>query len=105
MNGPSMQGDLGLNIREAHAFNTNDGYSLDVFVVDGWQGVRASVDVAHSTHHLAECGGLYRTPHLTPWRSSWVGGSSTCRRLQPPRSGLLTTQDGSSCLQKSPCLQ
>lgn len=31
-------GDLGLNIREAHAFNTNDGYSLDVFVVDGWQG-------------------------------------------------------------------
>mmetsp|Transcript_5063 Transcript_5063/g.10998 ORF Transcript_5063/g.10998 Transcript_5063/m.10998 type:complete len:609 (-) Transcript_5063:1179-3005(-) len=26
--------DLGLNIREAHAFNTNDGFSLDVFVVD-----------------------------------------------------------------------
>jgi hypothetical protein len=25
---------LGLNIREAHAFNTNDGFSLDVFVVD-----------------------------------------------------------------------
>ncbi|PNH05660.1 hypothetical protein TSOC_008067 [Tetrabaena socialis] len=30
-------GDLGLNIREAHAFNTNDGFSLDVFVVDQWQ--------------------------------------------------------------------
>lgn len=29
-------GDLGLNIREAHAFNTTDGFSLDVFVVDGW---------------------------------------------------------------------
>jgi len=29
-------GDLGLNIREAHAFNTKDGFSLDVFVVDGW---------------------------------------------------------------------
>lgn len=26
----------GLNIREAHAFNTADGFSLDVFVVDGW---------------------------------------------------------------------
>eukprot|EP00873_Tetraselmis_striata_P034504 jgi/Tetstr1/454768/TSEL_041651.t1 len=26
----------GLNIREAHAFNTQDKYSLDVFVVDGW---------------------------------------------------------------------
>ncbi|KAG2485770.1 hypothetical protein HYH03_015484 [Edaphochlamys debaryana] len=30
-------GDLGLNIREAHAFNTNDNFSLDVFVVDQWQ--------------------------------------------------------------------
>ena len=28
------QSDLSLNIREAHAFNTNDGFSLDVFVVD-----------------------------------------------------------------------
>ncbi|XP_062021066.1 serine/threonine-protein kinase STY8-like [Rosa rugosa] len=25
-----------LNIREAHVFSTTDGYSLDVFVVDGW---------------------------------------------------------------------
>ena len=32
-----MQSDLGLNIREAHAFNTNDKFSLDVFVVDQWQ--------------------------------------------------------------------
>jgi hypothetical protein len=30
------QGDLGLNIREAHVFNTTDGFALDVFVVDGW---------------------------------------------------------------------
>jgi len=29
--------DLGLNIREAHAFNTTDGFSLDVFVVDQFQ--------------------------------------------------------------------
>ena len=28
--------DVGLNIREAHVFSTADGYSLDVFVVDGW---------------------------------------------------------------------
>jgi hypothetical protein len=28
--------DVGLNIREAHVFSTVDGYSLDVFVVDGW---------------------------------------------------------------------
>ncbi|KAF3324916.1 serine/threonine-protein kinase HT1-like isoform X1 [Carex littledalei] len=33
----SLLGELGLNIQEAHAFSTNDGYSLDVFVVVGWQ--------------------------------------------------------------------
>ncbi|GMH40072.1 hypothetical protein BSKO_07976 [Bryopsis sp. KO-2023] len=30
-------GDAGLNIREAHVFNTHDKFSLDVFVVDGWE--------------------------------------------------------------------
>uniref|UniRef100_A0A804KE30 Uncharacterized protein n=1 Tax=Musa acuminata subsp. malaccensis TaxID=214687 RepID=A0A804KE30_MUSAM len=32
----SLLAEVGLNIQEAHAFSTNDGYSLDVFVVDGW---------------------------------------------------------------------
>lgn len=32
----SLLADIGLNIQEAHAFSTNDGYSLDVFVVAGW---------------------------------------------------------------------
>ncbi|BFG40713.1 hypothetical protein CerSpe_269880 [Prunus speciosa] len=32
----ALLSDLGLNIREAHVFSTTDGYSLDVFVVDGW---------------------------------------------------------------------
>ena len=32
------QGDLNLNICEAHAFNTVDRFSLDVFVVNGWSG-------------------------------------------------------------------
>lgn len=31
-------GDLNLNICEAHAFNTLDKFSLDVFVVNGWKG-------------------------------------------------------------------
>ncbi|KAM0851650.1 hypothetical protein ACQ4PT_052327 [Festuca glaucescens] len=31
-----LLGEIGLNIQEAHAFSTNDGYSLDVFVVVGW---------------------------------------------------------------------
>eukprot|EP00249_Psilotum_nudum_P017227 c26222_g1_i1 orf=2530-3321(-) len=32
----SILADLGLNIREAHVYSTTDGYSLDVFVVEGW---------------------------------------------------------------------
>ncbi|XP_057966395.1 serine/threonine-protein kinase STY46 [Malania oleifera] len=32
----SLLSELGLNIQEAHAFSTIDGFSLDVFVVDGW---------------------------------------------------------------------
>lgn len=33
----ALLSDIGLNIREAHVFSTTDGFSLDVFVVDGWQ--------------------------------------------------------------------
>lgn len=32
----SLLAEMALNIQEAHAFSTMDGYSLDVFVVDGW---------------------------------------------------------------------
>ncbi|CAK7355629.1 unnamed protein product [Dovyalis caffra] len=32
----SLLAEIGLNIQEAHAFSTVDGFSLDVFVVDGW---------------------------------------------------------------------
>ena len=39
------QGDLNLNICEAHAFNTLDKFSLDVFVVNGWKG---QVGFSHS---------------------------------------------------------
>ncbi|GLT30285.1 hypothetical protein SLA2020_050920 [Shorea laevis] len=32
----SLLAEVGLNIQEAHVFSTTDGFSLDVFVVDGW---------------------------------------------------------------------
>ncbi|KAG4403676.1 hypothetical protein GLYMA_01G161600v4 [Glycine max] len=32
----AILGEMGLNIQEAHAFSTTDGFSLDVFVVEGW---------------------------------------------------------------------
>ncbi|XP_074272538.1 serine/threonine-protein kinase STY46-like isoform X1 [Silene latifolia] len=45
----ALLSDLGLNIREAHVFSTTDGYSLDVFVVDGW-----SIEDADSLHKAME---------------------------------------------------
>lgn len=33
----TLMSDIGLNIREAHAFSTSYGYTLDVFVTDGWK--------------------------------------------------------------------
>lgn len=46
-----IQGDLGLNICEAHAFNTSDRFSLDIFVVDGWKadGSKESLEQALSS--------------------------------------------------------
>ncbi|KAL5706311.1 Serine/threonine-protein kinase sty46 [Ranunculus cassubicifolius] len=32
----SLLAEINLDIQEAHAFSTTDGYSLDVFVVEGW---------------------------------------------------------------------
>ena len=47
------QGDLNLNICEAHAFNTLDKFSLDVFVVNGWKGeVGKSAVLCLSANHL-----------------------------------------------------
>jgi hypothetical protein len=47
----ALQGDLGLNICEAHAFNTSDRFSLDIFVVDGWKpdGSKESLEQALSS--------------------------------------------------------
>lgn len=39
----ALLAELGLNIQEAHVFSTTDGFSLDVFVVDGWYEVPSLV--------------------------------------------------------------
>lgn len=59
----ALLSDIGLNIREAHVFSTSDGYSLDVFVVDGWP-----VEDIH---------GLYEAMEKAVARSegSWSGAS------------------------------
>ncbi|GFP97794.1 serine/threonine-protein kinase ht1 [Phtheirospermum japonicum] len=59
----ALLSDIGLNIREAHVFSTTDGYSLDVFVVDGW--------------HTEDTEGLYEAMKKVIARSegSWSGSS------------------------------
>ncbi|KAF7810750.1 serine/threonine-protein kinase STY46-like isoform X1 [Senna tora] len=48
----SLLAEIGLNIQEAHAFSTTDGYSLDVFVVDGWPNELADFVVKQETEQL-----------------------------------------------------
>ncbi|XP_065848247.1 serine/threonine-protein kinase STY8-like isoform X2 [Euphorbia lathyris] len=59
----ALLSDINLNIREAHVFSTTDGYSLDVFVVDGWP--------------VEEIDGLYEAMGKAIGRSegSWSGSS------------------------------
>ncbi|KAK2404449.1 ACT protein tyrosine kinase family protein [Trifolium repens] len=61
----ALLSDIGLNIREAHVFSTTDGYSLDVFVVDGWP--------------LEETDGLYAAMEKAVARSegSWSHSSNS----------------------------
>uniref|UniRef100_A0A0R0EDF6 non-specific serine/threonine protein kinase n=1 Tax=Glycine max TaxID=3847 RepID=A0A0R0EDF6_SOYBN len=49
----ALLSDIGLNIREAHVFSTTDGYSLDVFVVDGWP-VEGSWSRSSNSHSAVE---------------------------------------------------
>ncbi|KAL7117747.1 hypothetical protein ACP275_03G092800 [Erythranthe tilingii] len=59
----ALLSDVGLNIREAHVFSTIDGYSLDVFVVDGW--------------HSEDTEGLYDLMHkaIAGSEGTWSGSS------------------------------
>ncbi|PON49961.1 Mitogen-activated protein kinase kinase kinase [Parasponia andersonii] len=51
----SLLAEIGLNIQEAHAFSTCDGFSLDVFVVEGWpheetEKLRAALEMGISKY-------------------------------------------------------
>ncbi|THG04684.1 hypothetical protein TEA_017229 [Camellia sinensis var. sinensis] len=64
----ALLGEVGLNIQEAHVFSTVDGYSLDVFVVDGWPYEKQCWPNCHLSSPTAEQEqtGIKREPdHLT----------------------------------------
>ncbi|CAD6252126.1 unnamed protein product [Miscanthus lutarioriparius] len=68
--------ELGLDIQEAHAFSTIDGYSLDVFVVTGWH--------LESTEQLQ--GKLLQKFHNAETRA-WPVSSSSSPSSEGPQGG------------------
>ncbi|XP_045832712.1 serine/threonine-protein kinase STY46-like isoform X4 [Trifolium pratense] len=68
----TLLSEIGLNIQEAHAFSTLDGYSLDVFVVDGWEGQdteRLKHEVTKKMQKLEEDQWFPLLPFPKPWCS------------------------------------
>ncbi|XP_062197496.1 serine/threonine-protein kinase STY46-like [Phragmites australis] len=68
----ALLSDIGLNIREAHVFSTTDGYSLDVFAVDGWP--------------IEDTGGLHKALEASILRNegSWSGSDSSTSEKSLP---------------------
>lgn len=68
----ALLSDIGLNIKEAHVFSTTDGYSLDVFVVDGWP--------------VEETDGLHKALEVSILRNegSWSGSESSASKRSLP---------------------
>ncbi|KAF8754448.1 hypothetical protein HU200_011461 [Digitaria exilis] len=70
--------ELGLDIQEAHAFSTIDGYSLDVFVVTGWH--LESTDQLQGKllqkFHKIEAQACPVSSTSSPSSEGWQGGES-----------------------------
>ncbi|XP_044475350.1 serine/threonine-protein kinase STY46-like isoform X6 [Mangifera indica] len=77
----ALLSDIGLNIREAHVFSTTDGYSLDVFVVDGWP--------------VEDTDSLYLAMEKAIARSegSWSGSSNSCPPMEKALAGQTISGD------------
>lgn len=60
----ALLSDVGLNIREAHVFSTADGYSLDVFVVDGWHSEVYCLSLSIVGSCIARATGAVFIPHI-----------------------------------------
>ncbi|KAL0438239.1 UNVERIFIED_CONTAM: Serine/threonine-protein kinase STY46 [Sesamum latifolium] len=77
----ALLSDIGLNIREAHVFSTTDGYSLDVFVVDGW--------------HTEDTEGLYdaMVKAIAGSEGSWSGSSHSQSIVEKAIAAQTKTED------------
>ncbi|XP_042067317.1 serine/threonine-protein kinase STY8-like isoform X1 [Salvia splendens] len=77
----ALLSDAGLNIREAHVFSTTDGYSLDVFVFDGW--------------HSEDTEGLYNIMRkaIAESEGSWSGSSRSQSILEEAIAAQRNSED------------
>ncbi|GLJ40447.1 hypothetical protein SUGI_0833400 [Cryptomeria japonica] len=86
----SLLSDIGLNIQEAHAFSTTDGYSLDVFVVDGWPLEETEQLRETLANELANCEkGLWSkpSPSSSPMEQTPSSGESNVECVRIPNDG------------------
>ncbi|PUZ71781.1 hypothetical protein GQ55_2G342000 [Panicum hallii var. hallii] len=87
----SLLGELGLNIQEAHAFSTNDGYSLDVFVVVGWHDEETEdlVEAVQKEIGRIEETQAWSSSHSwsTPVENMQVAENSAADRVEIPTDG------------------
>lgn len=86
----SLLADIGLNIQEAHAFSTTDGYSLDVFVVDGWPLEETEQLREALANELANCEkGLWSkpSPSSSPMVQTSSSGESNFECVRIPHDG------------------
>ncbi|TVU10236.1 hypothetical protein EJB05_43750 [Eragrostis curvula] len=87
----SLLGELGLNIQEAHAFSTNDGYSLDVFVVVGWHDEETEdlVEAVQKEIGRIEESQAWSSSHSwsTPVENMQIVDNSTADRVEIPTDG------------------
>ncbi|XP_038979762.1 serine/threonine-protein kinase STY46-like isoform X2 [Phoenix dactylifera] len=86
----SLLAEIGLNIQEAHAFSTNDGYSLVVFVVDGWpyEETNQLKDALQKGIHKIEKQALLLPHSWSPvMKSSPAGEKSLIDHVQIPTDG------------------
>ena len=102
-----MQGDLNLNIAEAHAFNTTDRFTLDVFVVNGWSNgsVEELEEVLSQRLQVAQCSyestvtlGFAPLSDCGPRRSPSQTRSQPCDR----RAGAASARRASRGLGRQP---
>ncbi|KAL0325941.1 UNVERIFIED_CONTAM: Serine/threonine-protein kinase STY46 [Sesamum radiatum] len=75
-----LMSEIGLNIQEAHAFCTIDGYSLDVFVVDSWE---KGIDHLRDTL-VKEISNIEKQPVIKKEQVSPVGGQGQSGFTLPP---------------------